>query len=144
MQSEEVPDEYNDIEALGTEPASGWISKQLPIPQFSTTFPNNRSMELEARALYKLFVLVQVFKPNYSDKFFELLDNYDFSLLRAKKEADYLEYETFSDLLMYATSNVKLMGKCVLSACNMVFKNTDRSKLCIVAFHSGVFKIGKS
>ena len=83
---EEIPEELSDIEALGSEPASEWLSCHLLIPELSTAFSNNRKMKLEARALYKLCVLVKTFKPNYSDDFIDLLENYDFNLLRAKEK----------------------------------------------------------
>ncbi len=124
-EDKEIDDYFLDIEELGTETTGEWLSNRLIDPPFSTTFPNNRKMEKEARAIYKITTLVKLLKPTYASDYAALLKNYDFSKLEAMPDAD-VNYKNFESLLAHPSSNARLLGKCILSACNYVFKRQKK------------------
>lgn len=123
--SEEIEDILTDIESIKPIDADEWICDRLPEPTFSTTYSNQRKMEKEARAVYKLIVYSKICKNDWTPEFYRLLRNYDFSAL-AVKEGFKERFNDFSDMLSYVSSNARLLGKYVLSACNTKFIKQKR------------------
>lgn len=116
----DLEEDISDIELIKPVDADAWISKRLPDPTFSTTYSNNRMMEKESRAIYKLLVCIQVLKPSWQSHFFNILENYNFNTLTVEENVN-VQYTNFSDLLAYVSSNARLLGKYLLSACNAKF-----------------------
>lgn len=116
----EVNDILNDIESIKPADADQWLCQRLPDPTFSTTYSNDRRMEKEARAVYKLVVYASICKTDWMPEFLELLRNYDFEKL-VRKDEGIGRFNNFSDMLSFVSSNARLIGKYVLSACNTKF-----------------------
>lgn len=115
-----IADMLSDIESIKPSDADEWLSNRLPEPTFTTTYVNNRAMEKESRAVYKLIAYSVIFKPEWSSEFNKMLSSYDYEALIVP-ESKVRNYSLFSELLAYVSSNARILGKYVLSACNAKF-----------------------
>jgi len=126
----EVVEYMKSIQEIEPAYSDEWISKRLPDIPFTTSYTRNRKMEKESRALYKLYVLIKILKPIYTTDFTFLLRNYNFEKLCINDEVDF-KYRNFNEMLAKISSSSKLLGKYILSACNLKIaaqkKNVDPS-----------------
>lgn len=115
-----VENVLKDIESIKPADADQWLSDRLPDPTFSTTYSNNRIMEKEARAVYKLLIYSSICENDWGPEFVKLLRDYDYEKLEVK-EGSIERFKNFSEMLSFVSSNARLLGKYVLSACNTKF-----------------------